>query len=160
MAYKKKHKKRRKRDKIFGNDYNEGNIEFEFYDSSVVKSAGESALSANMFTDNSFNSWEREQLGEELYNIFLESDFYEKFSKTKKKKVPKADVFKIYYYFKSNVQKRKYTCVQIFTEICNFMNLNYKNTFDILMPLDKQDIIGELDGEYNIFKKKKTKRLF
>jgi len=148
--------KKRKNDKIFGNDYNTGNIEFEFF--GKIKMADSSPLAGDEFTDNSFSGWECQQLREELYDIFQESAFLEKYSKIKK--VPKNEMVKIYYYFADKLSNEKYSAVQTFTEIAEFMKLNYKDMFHQLLPVDKQRIIVELNDEFNVLEKQKQKRLF
>jgi len=147
---------KRKEDKIFGNDYNTGNLDFEFFGTIKVKE--EFDTSSSEFQDNSFSSWEKQQLREELYTIFDDAPFREKYSKIKK--VPKNEMVKIYYHFADKLTKGKYTTVQVFTEIAEFMKMNYKDMFHQLLPVDKQNIVQELQEEFNILNKRKQKRLF
>lgn len=142
-----------KANKVFNNDYNTQNIDFEFFGEIKVK-----AEISEQFTDSSFSEYEREELRKELFEIFKEADFYEKYAKIKK--VPKNDVQAIYYYFARRITQNKYTLVQTFTEISEFMKLDYKEMFHKLMPIEKQKIIQELDREYNVLNNKNTKRLF
>lgn len=92
MAEDKKPNKGRN-DKIFGNDYNTGNVEFEFF--GKIKIKDEWNPESEEFTDNSYEGWERQQLREELYAIFEESTFREKYSKIKK--VPKTEMVRIFF---------------------------------------------------------------
>jgi hypothetical protein len=149
-------KKKRKDDKIFGNDYNTGNLEFEFY-GKMKPATGDADTLNSAFTDNSFSSYERKLLRDELFIIFKAAPFYQKYIETKRTK--KAEMFNIYYHFVKNI-KGKYSVIQTFTEIANFMNMNYKDMYHLLLPNDKQDIIQELDDEFNILEKKSIKRLF
>lgn len=150
-------KKKRKDDKIFGNDYNTGNIEFEFFSTIKVKDEFSSTTSKE-FTDNSYTAWEKEQLREDLYEIFENAPFRDKYAKIKK--VPKNEMVRIYYYFSDKLNEGKYSTVQVFTEIAEFMKMNYKDMFHQLLPVDKQNIVRELGEEYNIAALKKQKRLF
>lgn len=150
-------KKKRKDDKIFGNDYNTGNIEFEFFSTIKVKDEFSSTTSKE-FTDNSYTAWEKEQLREDLYEIFENAPFRDKYAKIKK--VPKNEMVRIYYYFSDQLHEGKYSTVQVFTEIAEFMKMNYKDMFHQLLPVDKQNIVRELGEEYNIAALKKQKRLF
>lgn len=143
-------------DKIFGNDYNTGNVEFEFF--GKIKIKDEWNPESEEFTDNSYEGWERQQLREELYAIFEESTFREKYAKIKK--VPKTEMVRIYYHFSDNISKGKYSAVQVFTEIAEFMKMNYKEMFHQLLPVDKQNIVQELNDEYNVLNKRNIKRLF
>jgi len=156
MAEEKKEPTKRKTDKIFGNDYNTGNVEFEFFGTIKVKE--EFDTGSPEFQDNSFASWEKQQLREELFEIFETSHFREKYSKIKK--VPKNEMVKIYYHFSDKLTQGKYTKVQVFTEIAEFMKMNYKDMFHQLLPVDKQNIVQELQEEFNILNKRKQKRLF
>lgn len=149
-------KKKSKDDKIFGNDYNSGNIEFEFFGEIKVKD--EFDYTSPKFTDNSYANWETSVIQELLYDIFKDAPFKEKYSKIKK--VPKSEMYDIYYYFDENLPEGKYSGVQRFTQIAEFMKMNYKVLFNLLSPIDKQRIIKELDDEYNVLGKRKIKRLF
>jgi hypothetical protein len=144
-------------DKIFGNTFNSGDTEFEVF--GKLKIHGDYNTFDSEFTDNSYESYEKHELQKEIYTIFIESPFFEKYSKIKQ--VPKNDMAKIYYYFADPIRKKnRFTIIDIFIEIANFMNLNYKEMFHNLLPLDKQLIIQELDNTYGILKKRKIKKLF
>lgn len=146
---------KKKGDKIFGNDYNTGNIEFEFFGKIKIKDDGD--FSGSKFMDYSYQSWVVKELQEELHEIFINSDFREKYSKIKK--VPKNEMVRIYYHFADNLTKDKYSAKQVFIEIAEFMRMNYKDMYHQLLPVDKQRIVQELDAEYNAINKKQ-KRLF
>lgn len=143
--------------KIFGNAFNSGDTEFEVF--GKLKLHNDYNSFDDEFTDNSYETYERKELQKEIYNIFIEAPFYEKYSRIKQ--VPKNDMAKIYYYFADPIRKKnRFTMIEIFTEIANFMNLNYKEMFHNLLPLDKQLIVAELEDSYGILKKRKIKRLF
>jgi hypothetical protein len=144
-------------DKIFGNAFNSGDTEFEVF--GKLKIHGDYNVFDSEFTDNSYESYEKSELQKEIYAIFIEAPFYEKYSRIKQ--VPKNDMAKIYYYFADPIRKKnRFTIIDIFIEISNFMNLNFKDMFHNLLPLDKQLIIQELDNIYGILKKRKIKKLF
>lgn len=144
-------------DKIFGNSFNSGETDFEVFGKLKIQDSFNTFDTE--FTDNSYETYERGELQKEIYDMFIESEFYEKYKRIKQ--VPKSDMKKIYYYFAEPVRNRnRYTMVEIFTEIANFMNLNYKEMFHNLLPLDKQLLIEELDCSFGVLKKKKIKRLF
>lgn len=150
---KKNKRKGKKFNKVFNNDYNTGNLDFEFFGDIRIKTE-----ISDIFTDGSYSDYERSELRDELYEIFKESDFYEKYSKIKK--VSKNDMQTIYYYFVGRITPNKYTNIQIFTEVCEFMKLDYKEMFQKIMPIEKQKIISELDREFDVVDKKNIKRLF
>jgi hypothetical protein len=145
------------KDKIFGNTFNTGDIEFEVL--GKIKVQDEYNYFSPEFTDNSHESFGKIEIQKELYNLFENSIYFSKYSKIKR--VPKNDMGKIYYYFAEPLhKKKKYTHVEIFTEVCGFMNLNFKEMFHLLSPIEKQLIIKELDDSFDILKRKKIKRLF
>jgi hypothetical protein len=146
-----------RRDKIFGNAFNTGDIEFEVL--GKIKVQDDYNYFDPEFSDNSHESFGKGELQKELYELFEHSPYYEKY--TKIKRVPKNDMLKIYYYFAEPLRKKnKYTLVEIFTEVCGFMSLNFKEMFHLLLPLDKQLIIKELDDTFDILKRRKIKKLF
>lgn len=145
------------KDKIFGNKYNTGDLEFQYY--SEMKIKDDFNFMDPKFTDYSYSHYTTTELQLELYELFEKSSFFETYRKIKR--VPKKEVMNIYYYFADDVKKSNtYTNVEMFIEICNFMNLNFKDTFNNLLPYDKQLIVKELDMTYDIFKKNNIKKLF
>lgn len=104
-------------------------------------------------------SYEIELLRDDLYEIFINSDFYEKYSKLRK--VPRQDMLKIFLYFFDNIkEKERYTNVEKFIEICNFMEMSYDIVYKELPVLYKQNLIIELDKKFKIFDKHKVHKLF
>lgn len=113
----------------------------------------------NEETRQSHESYETKLLREDLYRIFTESYFYEKHTKTKK--VPKQDMLKIFLYFYDNIRNsERYTAVEKFIEIANFMEMNFDILYKELPMVYKQNLIAELDKKYNIFDKRKVHKLF
>lgn len=142
------------RDKIFGNDYNTGELEYQHFTDIKIKDG----FNPNEYTDESHVSWETHEIEKLLFEIFQEAEFYEKYRKIKK--VPKSEMYDIYYFFDENLPENKYSSIQRFTGIADFMKMRYKTMFNLLSPLDKQKIIKELDDEYDVLGKRNIKRLF
>ena len=70
-------------------------------------------------------------------------------------------MLKIFLYFYDNItEKQRYTSVEKFLEIADFMNMNYEMMYKELPMLYKQNLISELDKKYKIFSKKKVHKLF
>jgi hypothetical protein len=104
-------------------------------------------------------SYELKLLREDMYTVFVNSTFFEKYEKIKK--VPKQDMLKIFLYFNDNVDvKNRYTSVEKFLEIADFMNMNYETLYKELPMIYKQNLIAELDKKYKIFNKRKVHKLF
>jgi len=143
-------------DKIFNNAYNRGDIKFDFFNKLKIKDGFDP--NSEEFIDASFSEWENTELREKIYEIFINSKLKDIYIKNKK--VLKNEMFDIFYFFYNRISKEKYTFMQIFIEIVEFMKMNYKDMFYLLMPKDKQQLIKEIDDKYKILKKKKIKRLF
>jgi hypothetical protein len=144
-------------DKIFGNAFNSGDTEFEVF--GKLKIHSDYNVFDSEFSDNSYESYEKSELENAIYEIFLEAPFYDKYNRIKQ--VPKSEMIKIYYYFADEIRKTKrFTVIDTFMEICNFMNLNYKDMFHNLLPNDKQLLLKELDEMFGILEKRKIKKLF
>lgn len=117
----------------------------------------------------------RRRLMQIMYELYLNSEFFEKYEQKKHidaskdssslqsedlvyhpvvKKIERGDLFKIYYYFKDELQKyHEFSIIQIFCTIAEFFNLNYKTLYnDILTLEDKVNILEHLEKEYGLEK--------
>jgi hypothetical protein len=140
-----------KEDKIFNNRYNTGEIDFEVF--GVIK------VHDKYVPKDSFEEFADNQLQENLYELFLEAEFYEEYSKNKK--VVRSDISKVYYYFDDNLKNSKgMTAIEKFVAVAEFMSIPYEHLYEELAPVYKEALLKELDGKYNIFQKKNIKRLF
>lgn len=140
-----------KEDKIFNNRYNTGEIDYEVF--------GAIKVHDKYLPKDSFEEFADNQLQENLYELFLEADFYEEYSKNKK--VIRSDVSRVYYYFDDNLKNSKgMTAIEKFIAVAEFMSIPYEQLYEELAPVYKEALLKELDGKYNIFQKKNIKRLF
>ena len=138
-----------KEDKIFNNRYNTGDIEYETFGAIKVHDKYVPRDTFEEYTDN--------RLQEDLYEIFQASDFYEDYSKNKK--VVRSDVARIYYYFDDNLKNSKgMAAVEKFVAVAEFMSISYDLLYEELAPTYKEALLKELDGKYDIFRKKNIKR--
>ena len=110
-----------------------------------------------------------------MYDLYLNSEFFEKYGQKQHidaskdsstlqyedlvynpvaKKIERGDLFKIYYYFKDELQKHnEFSIIQIFCTIAEFFDLNYKTLYnDILTLEDKVNILEHLEKEYGLNK--------
>lgn len=117
----------------------------------------------------------RRRLMQIMYELYLNSEFFEKYGQKQHidaskdsstlqyedlvynpvvKKIERGDLFKIYYYFKDELQKyNKFSIIQIFCTIAEFFDLNYKTLYnDILTLEDKVNILEHLEKEYGLDK--------
>jgi hypothetical protein len=140
-----------KEDKIFNNKYNTGEIEFEQF--------GKIQVHDSHAQKDIYEEYTEINLQQQLYVIFKEAEFYEEYSKSKK--VAKTEVAKMYYYFDERIPGTKdIPAVEKFISVAEFMSIPYETLYEELGPVYKEALLRELDGKYNIFSKRKIKRLF
>lgn len=98
-------------------------------------------------------------LDDEMYTIFINSAFYEKYRK--RKKADGNDRVKMYYYFKEQLlNKKNYTNMEIFIAFAEFFEINYNQLYSEIGVLEKEGLLRELNDKYGLTDKIKTKRLF
>lgn len=99
---------------------------------------------------------QRKTLEEEMYQLYIESEFYKKYKK-ECKRIERPDIPLVYAYFKKKLkEKGTYNMVEIFCAIAEFFELNYKVLFNDIISLDDKGIImsvldanNGLDSEYD-----------
>lgn len=140
-----------KDDKIFNNKFNSGEVEYEAFGKLNVKSE---------FTSGDlYEEYNESKIQNDIYEIFVESKYYEEY--TKSKKVPKGEIADLYYYFDERIpETHEVTIIEKFINVAEFMSISYDDLYKALGPSYQEKILRELDNKYGIFKKKKIKRLF
>ena len=126
-------------------------------------------------SENIDEIYTRRRLMRLMYELYLKSEFFDKYGQKQHvdaskdsstlnyedlvynpvvKKVERGDLFKIYYYFKDELQKQhEFSIIQIFCTIAEFFDLNYKTLYnDILTLEDKVNILEHLEKEYGLDK--------
>ncbi len=140
-----------KEDKIFNNRYNAGEIEYEVF--------GKIQIHDKFLPKDTFEEYVDNRLQEEIYELFIVSDFYQIYSQSKK--VSKGDISRVYYYFDAGLKNTKdIPAIEKFIAVADFMNISYDSLYEELAPVYKEAILKELDNKYQIFNRKKIKRLF
>ena len=86
-----------KEDKIFNNRYNTGEIEYEVF--------GQIKVHSSFLPKDVFEEYDDNEIQGDLYDVFVNADFYQEY--VKNKKVLRGDVTKIYYYFDANLKNSK-----------------------------------------------------
>lgn len=148
-----------KEDKIINNSYNTGEIEYEAFTGAMKIDDRVSSLYEDQHSENMFETRTLKTLNEEIYKIFKESPFYEKYKNPKR--VDKGDMVKMYYFFKDKLLKEKaYSNAQIFMAFAEFFQINYDQLYKEIGVLDKEGLLRELNSHKGLKKKIKTKRLF
>ena len=146
---------RTKRDKIFDNTFEE--TEFE-YDNSMTF-----ALSPRVVDNRSEEEkLEADQIADEIHNLITNSRFkkfneIDKFQQTVKLK--KIDINEVYEYI-SDEMRATHSLVDVFSELCDYFNVNPTRFYQSLGNKFKEELIEELDERTNVLKRKNINRLF
>ena len=134
-------------------------------DDSEFQYFGQFAVNNDWMTENygelksTHESFEIKQLRENIYDIFRDSVYFNKYANDGK--VAKQDMLTVFLYFYDRIKdKDRYSNVEKFIEIADFMNMNYTVLYKELPLLYKQKIIFDIDSKLGILKTKNLKKLF
>lgn len=97
-----------------------------------------------------------------MYDLFLESPFYEKYNKSTKK-IEKSDAYDIYVYFRDKLVEKKLdmNIIQIFFAIMEFFDFNYDKMYnDVISINDKSQILETLANVYGYKSELNCNKLF
>lgn len=156
---KNKENKNFKEDKILNNAFNQGEQTYEDLSGPMKIDDAVFSLYEDQLGDNIVENRTLKMLDDEMYAIFENSSYYEKYKKLKK--ADGCDRLNMYYYFKEKLsEKRKYTNMEIFIAFAEFFNVNYDQLYAEVSVLDKENLLKELSSKYGLSDRIKTKRLF
>jgi hypothetical protein len=145
-----------KRDKIFNNDYNTGNLDFEEFSLPKVDT-----FYSEKNLDDCYNShdYEREKKLQEMVDkFFRESDLFEALEH--KKKIPKQNIPLVFVAIKKRFESDEFTGSEIFSAIAEYFGMNYEILYENIPSIYREQLVRELDDRYGILKKRGVKRLF
>ena len=146
-------------DKIINNSYNQGEQTYEDFGATMKVHDSVFSLYEDQLGDNIVENRTLKMLDDEMYEIFQNSPYYEKYKKPKR--ADGNDRIKMYYYFKEQLLKRrKYTNMEIFIAFAEFFQVNYDQLYNEVGVLDKEVLLRELNEKYGLSNRIKTKRLF
>jgi len=147
-----------KHDKIINNSFNSGELVFKEFTQTIKIDSKVSGLYEDQLGDI-IEYRTMQVLNVEIYKIFEESPYYEKYKNPKR--VDKNDMLKMYYYFKDAINKIKdYSPMEMFIGFAEFFQINYDQLYGEIRVLDKEDLLKELNEKYGLKDRIKTKRLF
>lgn len=146
---------RTKRDKIFDNTFEETAYEldtsmsFALAPRAVDNRSEEDKIEANL-------------IATEIHDLITNSRFkkfneIDEFHQTVK--LNKLDINAVYEFI-SEETKESHSLVDIFSEMCDYFNVNPTRFYQSLGNKFKEDLIEELDARTNILQKKNINRLF
>lgn len=147
-----------KKDKIINNSFNSGELNYENFSQTIKIDSRVSALYEDQLGDV-LEHRIAQDLNALIYDIFKESQYYEKYKNPKR--VDKNDMIKMYYYFKEEVTKiRNFSSMELFVGFAEFFQINYDQLYGEIRVLDKEHLLKELNEKYSLESRIKTKRLF
>jgi len=147
-------------DKIINNSYNQGEQTFTDFGQQIMK-VHDSVLSLHedQLGENIIENRTLKMLNTEMYEIFQQSPYFDKYKKPKR--ADGSDRIKMYYYFKEKLLlQRKYSNKDIFIAFAEFFQINYDQLYNEVGVLDKESLIREMNEDGKFSHKIKTKRLF
>ncbi len=143
------------RDKIFGNSFNTGDLDFgELPDIRVDGAYADSNLD-DVYDAEKYNM--RLQLAQDCEAAFQASQWA---TLPRDKNFPKDLRPYIFNDLFTALDKDGQSASEIFIAIAEFMNTSYENVYDAAGFEVKKRLIAELNAEYGSLTKKKRKRLF
>ena len=147
-----------KEDKIINNSFNSGEINYQEFTQTIKVDSRVSSLYDDQLGDV-IEYRTRQLLNDEIYKIFKDSPYYEKYKIPKR--VDKHDMIKMYYFFKEEITKIKnFSAMEMFIGFAEFFQINYDQLYGEIRVLDKEALLKELNEKYGLNNRIKTKRLF
>lgn len=144
-------------DKIFSNDYNTGNLDFEEY----VNLPKVDTFYAEDNLRECYDSYEynrKKDLEAKVDQFFNESETGRALGN--KKKLPKQVLPQVYIVIRERFTNNDFTGSEIFTTIADYFSINYEVLYENIPSIYREELVRELDEKYGVLKKKGVKRLF
>ena len=144
-------------DKIFDNDYNTGNLDFEEYSNlpRVDSTYAEGNL-RECYDSYEYNrNFELEGLIDTYFKNIEQGKIF-----ANKKKIPKQMLPTLFVSIREQFKGSDYTSSEIFTAIADYFCINYETLYENIPSVYRADLVKELDEKYGILKRKGLKRLF
>ena len=145
----------KKVDKIFGNDFNTGNIDSEKFPDIQIE-----AGYAGSILDDCYNMedyMEKKRLLDLTVETFRSSQWGNLPLDKKFSKELQPFIFNDLY---KGMDGKGYTTIDIFICIAEFMDVSYERVYEIAGLKMKEKLINELEDKYKMLSKKKISRLF
>lgn len=146
---------RTKRDKIFDNSFEESeyemdaNMSFELSPRVVDNRSEEDKIEADLIAREI-----HELISNSRFKKFNEIDEFQQTTKLKK-----LDINEVYEFI-SEEMKAKHSLVDVFSELCDYFNVNPTKFYQSLSNKFKEELIEELDERTHVLKRKNINRLF
>ena len=143
-------------DKIFSNDYNAGNLDFEEYNLPHVDSFYAEENLKDCYDSYEYNR--KKELEAKVDKHFTESESGKILGN--RKKLSKQVLPLVYVSIRERFTNREYTGAEIFTTIADYFGINYEVLYENIPSIYREELVRELDEKYGVLKKRGVKRLF
>lgn len=146
---------RTKRDKIFDNTFEEteyeldNSISFNIAPRAIDNRPEEDKIEADLISREI-----HELIQSSRFKVFNEIDEFQQTTKLKK-----LDINEVYEYI-SDEMRAKHSLVDVFSELCDYFNINPTKFYQSLGNKFKEELIEELDSRTGVLKRKNINRLF
>jgi hypothetical protein len=152
---------RRNTTKVLNNSYNAVDRETGTT-SAITISPFVTHLYQESVSDDISDLYQSKITDEMMYDLFVESPFYNKY-KNSTKKIDKADSYEIYVYFRDLLLEKmpNINIIQIFFAIMEFFEFNYDKMYnDVISINDKSKILETLENVYGYKSELNCNKLF
>jgi hypothetical protein len=151
---------RRHGDKILDNKYNTGQVEHEFFHARDMR-ISDDYVDQNL--DEYYNSEKYarfKNLLDTIETITSVSSF--RLDEHPKRKLPKARLNDYFCFVIEEVRKvdKTYSMMEFVIGTCEYLGCNYENMFKEMNVSHKEQLLNELDKDYDVFSRMNIKKLF
>ena len=148
-------KEEKKVDKIFGNDFNTGNIDPERFPDIQIDAGYAGSILDDCYNMEEYN--EKKKLLELTVDVFKSSQWGNLPLDKKFSKELQPFIFNDLY---KGMDGQGFTTIDIFICIAEFMDVSYERIYEIAGLKMKEQLINELEDKYKMLSKKRINRLF
>jgi len=145
----------KKVDKIFGNDFNTGNLDSEKFPDIQIEFGYASSILDDCYNTEDYN--EKKELLQLTVDVFTKSQWGNLSLEKKFSKELQPFIFNDLY---KGMEGKGYTSIDIFICIAEFMDVSYERIYEIAGLKMKEQLINELESKYKTLSRKKINRLF
>ncbi len=143
-------------DKILDNDYNQNNVEFVSNPKNVIdESYGDQYID---YCRDPQEYDRRSRLEEHLIQIIEASEYAHYL--LEQRKFPKTYLCDLYILIHSNTSILEWSRVEMLDKTSEILKINLSQFFNAIPVKYKEELLNELNVDYNIFKSKKIGKLF
>jgi len=146
----------RRVDKIFNNDYNTGNLDFEEY--STPKVDDDYVEDHLEYCYDSGEYHEKKILMERIDEQFKGSTVGKELGI--KRKIPKHLLPTIYLEIKNAFKENELTESQFFINVAEYFGMSYEILYENIPAIYREELVKELDNKFAILNRKGIKKLF